>query len=225
MRCELGDSVRASERRPRRLVRGFGWGALLLAASFAPACSDDSNAATTLDARADSDARFGELVPFSLLDGSGRTVTNADLAGRVWIASFVFTTCTGPCPTISANLRAIQDDLPESGVGLISVSVDPATDTPAVLSEYARALGADASRWLFLTGEAAEIDAFLRSSFALPVERVAPGSVPVGEHVTHSTKLVVIDARGRVAGYYSGTEPASVREALERAKWLGAHGG
>ncbi|MBI5432978.1 MAG: SCO family protein [Planctomycetes bacterium] len=225
MRVELEKSVRASDRRPSRAGRKLGWSLALLAASFALACSDASNAPATLDARADSDARFGELVPFSLLDSSGRVVTNAELAGRVWIASFVFTTCTGPCPTISANLRAIQGDLPEAGVGLISVSVDPATDTPAVLSQYARTLGADASRWLFLTGEAAEIDAFLRSSFALPVERAVAGSVPVGEHVTHSTKLVVIDAHGRVAGYYSGAEPASVREALERAKWLGAHGG
>ncbi|MCE9593258.1 MAG: SCO family protein [Planctomycetes bacterium] len=200
----------------------LGFGLLLLALG---GCSEATTEAAPLDARTESADRFGTLAPFTLVDSSGRTITNADLAGRVCIASFVFTTCSGPCPTISANFRAIQDDLPAEGVRLLSISVDPATDTPEVMGRYAEKLGADRSRWMFLTGKAEEIDALIRSSFALPVDRSAPGAAPVGQQVTHSTKVVVIDGRGVIAGYYSGTELPTVREALARAKWLSTHGG
>lgn len=205
------------------MTRGrLGLGVLLLALG---GCSQRTSEAAPLDARAESADRFGALAPFTLVDSSGRTITNADLAGRVCIASFIFTTCSGPCPTISANFRAIQDDLPAEGVTLLSISVDPETDTPEVMGRYAEKLGADRSRWMFLTGNAEEIDAFIRSSFALPVERSAAGTAPLGQQVTHSIKVVVIDGHGGVAGYYTGTELATVREALARAKWLSAHGG
>ncbi|MCK6448233.1 MAG: SCO family protein [Planctomycetes bacterium] len=184
------------------------------------ACSQ-GDAPATLEARAEAPDRFGTLAEFRLVDSAAHEVTRRDLEGRVWIVSFVFTTCTGPCPTIVENLRRLQPELPAEGVGLLSVSVDPATDTPAVLAEYARGLGADTTRWRFLTGDSAEIDALLRSSFSLPIERAAPGTAPVGEHVAHSTKLVVVDRDGRIAGYYSGTEIGGARAALERARWLG----
>lgn len=212
----------ASERSFVERARSLGLVGALVACTNA-ACGP-GDAPATLDARAAASDRFGELSAFRLVDSAARTVTNEDLEGRAWIVSFVFTRCTGPCPTIVENLRRLQSELPAEGVGLISVSVDPANDTPEVLAAYARGLGADTTRWLFLTGEVAQIDALSRSSFALPVERAAPGTAPVGEHIAHSTKLVVVDAEGKVAGYYSGTELSGARAALERARWLGGPG-
>lgn len=198
--------------------------ACVVAGATATVACSPGDAPATLDARAEASERFGTLSEFRLVDSAAREVTRRDLEGRVWIVSFVFTTCTGPCPTIVENLRRLQSELPQEGVGLLSVSVDPTTDTPAVLAEYARGLGADPARWRFLTGDIGEIDALLRSSFALPVERAAPGTAPIGEHVAHSTKLVVVDREGRIAGYYSGTELGGARAALERARWLGEAG-
>ena len=97
---------------------------------------------------------LGKLSDFSLVERSGEALGLADLKGKVWLAGFVFTHCAGPCPLISAQMSALQRPLAEfEDVRLVSLSVDPERDTPAVLSDYARRYEADPDRWLFLTGK------------------------------------------------------------------------
>ena len=77
------------------------------------------------------------LGSFRLLDQTGAPVTDADLAHRPWIAAFIFTRCPASCPRISAVMRSLQDKLSSTPVDLVSISVDPDRDTPAVLDRYA----------------------------------------------------------------------------------------
>src|SRR5678815_328779 len=88
---------------------------------------------------------------FTLIERSSREVKSQELAGQIWIADFVYTSCGGICPIMTEKMRKLQDKLPEE-IRLVSFSVDPETDTPAVLTEYAKKFGADPKRWLFLTG-------------------------------------------------------------------------
>src|SRR5262249_7403160 len=92
------------------------------------------------------------LGPFQLVERSGRTVTDADLADRVWIASFIFTRCPLSCPRITNVMKSLQGLLEGSQVLLVSLSVDPDHDSPRVLGDYARRFGAEPDRWWFLTG-------------------------------------------------------------------------
>lgn len=161
---------------------------------------------------------FGDVQPFALVERSGRTVTREELLGHAWIAGFVFTRCTGPCPRISTNMRRLQDDLAKEDVRLVTFTVDPEYDTPAVLSEYAGNLRADAVRWLFLTGKSAEIQALSVGSFKLPIER--DSTQPIGRSVTHRTVLTVVDKKGRIRGYYDGETDAGVAKTAARAKFL-----
>lgn len=157
-----------------------------------------------------------ELPDFALSatssDGKARPLRRASLLGRVWVADFVFTRCTGPCPILSARMARAQDRLPAS-VGLISFSVDPDHDTPSVLAAYAARYGADPARWLFVTGPKAEITRLVKDGFLLPVAENA--AARPGERVAHSSRFVLIDAQARVRGWYDGEDEAALAR-LER---------
>ncbi len=167
---------------------------------------------------ADSPEVLGQVAPFAFQERSGATVRGEDLAGAPWVASSIFTRCTGPCPAVTSTMKKLQARLEGSHAKLVTFSVDPEFDTPEKLKEYAHSAGADPKRWLFLTGPTAEIDSFIRQSFASPVERSQ--AVPVGEHVSHSTRLVVVDKQGRVRGMYSGESDADLDAIVARVKFL-----
>ncbi len=125
----------------------------------------------------------------------------ADMLGRVWVADFIFTSCGGPCPLLSARLSRLSRVLaPE--IGLLSVSVDPEGDTPERLRAYARSYGADPRRWVFLRGSSADTYRLLYAGFRSPMS-VDP-KAPAEGRVTHSTRFVLIDTRGGIRGFYDG---------------------
>ena len=99
---------------------------------------------------------FGPVGDFRLTERSGRTVAVADLQGKIWIASFVFTRCPGPCPQVTGTMARLQSELGDradkDGVLLVSFTVDPDRDQLDDLRKYAHQYGADEDRWLFLTG-------------------------------------------------------------------------
>jgi cytochrome oxidase Cu insertion factor (SCO1/SenC/PrrC family) len=127
---------------------------------------------------------YGEVPDFSLTDQSGRALRRADLAAKVWIASFIFTTCPDECPLMTAEIARLQKDL--AGVPdlrFVSISVDPERDTPAVLARYANDLQADPERWFFLTGDKRAIYGLVREGFRLGViDPAAPSHPPPAKH-------------------------------------------
>lgn len=169
---------------------------------------------------AESGQSFGDVAAFTLTERSGKTVTRDDLLGRPWVAAFIFTRCTGPCPKVTSTMKALQARLAGTDARLVSFSVDPAWDTPQVLREYAEAAGAEKERWLFLTGDESAIYGLIRQSFLLPVERAPIGEAAIGMHVSHRTQLVTIDKRGRVRGYYEGETDGALSDIVERVKFL-----
>ncbi|MCR4295768.1 MAG: SCO family protein [Elusimicrobia bacterium] len=139
------------------------------------------------------------------------------MRGRAWIADFIFTRCTGPCPLLTANMAGLQKRLPRS-IGLLSFTVDPDHDSPEVLTLYARKFSADPQRWFFLTGEKAELIRLVRDGFLLPIVENA-AAVP-GERFTHSTKFVLIDEEGNVRGWYDGADDAALDKLAADAQRL-----
>src|SRR5262249_44365064 len=121
----------------------------------------------------------------------------------IWIASFVFTRCPGPCPQVTGTMARLQSDLGDragqDGVLLVSFTVDPDRDQLEDLRKYADQYGADASRWLFLTGPKNVIDPLCERGLGLGIQR-KPGE----EDVTHSTRLVLLDRNGHKRGYFDG---------------------
>jgi cytochrome oxidase Cu insertion factor (SCO1/SenC/PrrC family) len=197
--------------------------ALAALAVFGGACGDEATAHEFTLAVAADDAWRGPALPeFALTERSGRAVKLADLAGQPFVLDFVFTTCTGPCPAMTAHMRELQDELAKSRARLVSFSVDPPRDTPQVLAKYADGFGADRERWWFLTGDEAQI-AKIAAAISLPMQRDPDAKGATGMQVAHATRFVVVDARGVVRGMYDGLTSEGVQAAAARARWLEAH--
>jgi cytochrome oxidase Cu insertion factor (SCO1/SenC/PrrC family) len=146
--------------------------------------------------------RHWQVPPFSLVERNGATTTDANLRGKVWVADFFYTTCPGPCPMMTSRLQQLHEKTRGwNDVMLVSISTDPAKDTPEVLQQYASRFGAD-ERWLFLTGEKKAIFELANKGFKLSVTEEGGTAT---EPVTHSTKLVLVDRNGTVRGFYEGT--------------------
>jgi protein SCO1/2 len=141
---------------------------------------------------------MGEVPAFQLTGSTGQPFEKSSLDGHVWVADFFFTTCTGPCPRMSAQMRQVQNSTANTpAVKLVSFTVDPARDTPEVLADYARRYKADPARWHFLTGDPAKLDSLARNTFKLN---------SVDGSLVHSTRFVLVDRKGRIRGYYASTD-------------------
>jgi cytochrome oxidase Cu insertion factor (SCO1/SenC/PrrC family) len=151
-----------------------------------------------------------ELPPFELTERSGEAVSLASLRGKVWIANFIFTRCTGPCPVLTSRMYMVQDELKDhpkwDDIRLVTITVDPDHDTPPVLAERAELALADPAHWLWLTGSRNAVWSLITDGFALPVEENNRDSeMPI----IHSGKFVLVDAVGTIRGYYDGMDDAS----------------
>ena len=139
-------------------------------------------------------ADFGPAPSFLLTSESGQPFDSRSLAGHVWVADFVYTTCDGPCPMMSSHMRQIQNstagDMPD--VRFVSFTVDPAHDTPTVLAAYAKHFKQDPARWTFLTGTQ---DQLSDVGLGFKLNKV-DGSL------THSTRFVLVDRKGQIRGFY-----------------------
>jgi protein SCO1/2 len=182
--------------------------------------SSESTRSLQESARETQSDDLGPVADFSLTERNGQTVRLADLRGKVWVASFLFTRCCTGCPRISADLLELQKNLPE-GTVIVSFSVDPDHDTPPVLKAYADTLGADPKRWLFLTGKQPEIYRLIKDSFHLGVEQNRGEARRPGNEVTHSNRLIVVDGQGHIRGWdFDGTNPEDLPRLQKRIEEL-----
>jgi protein SCO1/2 len=151
---------------------------------------------------------------FELVDQAGAALSLSDLAGRAVLLDFIFTHCPGPCPILTGILADVQgglDDAQRQRTHFVSITVDPARDTPEVLRAYAEARKLDLSNWSFLTGAAEAIDAVARG--------YGVGTVPQANgEIVHTVATFLIDPEGRIAERYVGTshEPARLLRDLRR---------
>jgi len=141
-----------------------------------------------------------KVADFHFVDQAGRPFARSDLAGRPWVANFIYTRCAGTCHPLSDGMKLLQPKLEGTGARLVSFTVDPEHDTSAVLAEYAKAHDAT-ERWTFLTGDVVAISSLVYESFQLPILR-GKEALP-GDIVTHSSSMVLVDREGRIRGRYA----------------------
>lgn len=155
---------------------------------------------------------FGEIPRFELTAQDGKSFDSHVLTGKIWVADFIYTTCPGPCPRMTSQMREVQDavsNLPD--VRLVSFSIDPANDTPPVLAAYAKQHGASPAMWYFLTGPVPTLQMLDRDAFKL-------GNID--GTLQHSTRFVLVDRQGRVRAYYDTSEPASISKVIADVRAL-----
>lgn len=156
----------------------------------------------------DAPAVIYQMPGFDLVDQNGERFTLESMRGEVWVAGFIFTSCPSICPKISRSMVGLQDKFEtfEIDARMITFSVDPETDTPEVLARYAETIGADTSRWTFVTGDRSAMEKLVVGGFKLAMDEPKPIDEPSMYDIAHSTKLVLVDAEGGIRGFYSTDE-------------------
>jgi protein SCO1 len=155
---------------------------------------------------------LGEIPQFQLTLQTDQPFDSHALDGHIWVADFIYTTCDGPCPMMSHQMRGIQNSTgatPE--LKLVSFTVDPSHDTPPVLARYAAQFKADPVRWYFLTGEMERLNDLGVKAFKLN---------NVDGTLTHSTRFVLVDRKRRIRGFYLSSEDGFPKQLLHDIRQL-----
>lgn len=170
---------------------------------------------------------IGKVPPFSFTNQNGKTITNEDYKGKVYVAEFFFTTCPDICPIMNRNMVKVQNEFfGNPKVGVASFTIDPAHDTPQVLKEYAKNYNISKPQWHLLTGDKEDIFALANEGFNLYV-----GEVPSAEGAfEHSGFFALIDQEGNIRSridengnplvYYDGLEDKGIQMLIEDIKKL-----
>jgi cytochrome oxidase Cu insertion factor (SCO1/SenC/PrrC family) len=151
----------------------------------------------------DKERTLGE---FSLTDENGRTVTRAELEGKILVVSFLFTGCALTCPEVTKRMAEIQQlTATNADVRLVSLTVDPRSDTPPVLAKWGARFGADTNRWYFLTGNKPVLHGLIAQSFLAQDNGDPFNSMP--GNFTGTERIAVVDKHGRTRIYFDGLQP------------------
>ena len=154
----------------------------------------------------------GTVPNFEFTDSNGETITREDMEGKVWVADFIFTTCTMACPIMTGNMNIIHKSFKkDNNVRIVSISVYPEYDTPDILKEYASRYDANTDRWHFLTGPEESVKNIIKTGFK------------IGDYediIFHSEKFALVDIKGQIRGYYSGMKTEDMSQLKKDIKKL-----
>lgn len=149
----------------------------------------------------------GHTIPgFAFTDQDGQTKAKADVEGKIYVAEFFFTTCTGICPKMNANMDKVYAKYKDKPDFLIlSHTVDPEHDSVPVLKAYATKHNADAKNWWFLTGDKKQLYRMARQGYL-----VDDGVYTGEEDFVHTQWFALVDKAGQIRGLYEGTKQPDV---------------
>lgn len=170
---------------------------------------------------------IGKVPDFEFTDQNGKTITNKDYEGKVYVAEFFFTTCPDICPIMTENMTKIQNEfLGNPNVGIASFTIDPAHDTPEVLKQYAKEKGISKLQWHLLTGDKQDIFRLATEGFNLYVGESAEPEAGF----EHSGFFALIDQDGNIRSradengnpiiYYDGLDMKNIQMLKEDIKKL-----
>jgi protein SCO1/2 len=148
--------------------------------------------------------------PFVLTNQDGQVVTNHDVDGRIYVASFFYVHCTSICPSLRTNLAAVQQVYgSDDDVLILSHTITPEVDTVPVLKIYAKVNDVRTDTWHLLTGSHDDIYSLARDAYFIDLEFDQQGGF------THSETFVLVDGTGHVRGVYTGTLEFEVNQLIE----------
>lgn len=160
--------------------------------------------------------KYHTIADFSLTNQNGKTITQDDYKGKIYVADFFFTTCQTICPIMTDHMVEIQEKLKnDNDVLLLSHTVTPEIDTVAQLKKYALKKGVNDAKWNLVTGDKKEIYDLARKSY------LAAKDVPFSENdLVHTENFVLVDKKKRIRGFYDGTDAESIKKLLADIKIL-----
>lgn len=162
-------------------------------------------------------SKYHTIADFSFTNQNGKTVTQKDYEGKIYVADFFFTTCQTICPVMTTNMVEVQNAfLNNPNVLLLSHSVLPHVDSVSVLKKYAIEKGVVDAKWNLVTGDKKEIYGIARKSYLA----VKTGSPEELYDMVHTENFILVDTKRRVRGFYDGTKKEDITRLIEDIKWL-----
>ena len=163
------------------------------------------------------DTIYHQIPDFNLYDQNQKLITQKSFEGKVVLVNFFFTHCPTLCKEINKNVAELANTYQKNDIiKFVSITVDPATDTPSVLKTYASSLKANDNQWKFLTGDTTTIYSLSRKGYL--VNAVNGNNNP--ENYVYSEKLILIDQERRIRGYYNGTSVNEISKLNDEIKVL-----
>lgn len=146
----------------------------------------------------------GKVIEFAMTDTDGKPFGTNQLRGKVWVADFIFTSCPGQCPRMTAELTKIyRSYLLEPVVNFVSFTVDPERDSPKVLKKYADERKLDVSKWHFLTASLVMVQKVMVDGFHIGTDE---------NPLFHSGRFVLVDRDLYIRGYYDAETAADIKK-------------
>ena len=157
--------------------------------------------------------------PFSFTNQDGKNITEKDVAGKVYVAEYFFTTCKGICPKMNNNMRLVYDRFKNNNDFLIlSHTCDPETDSTAQLKKYSDSMEVDTRRWIFLTGRKDSLYTMARISYT--IDDPANNLKSIDDDFLHTQFWALVNKNGDVKKIYDGLKGSEVRQLIKDAEKL-----
>lgn len=157
--------------------------------------------------------------PFSFTTQDGTTMTERDVAGKVYVAEYFFTTCKGICPRMNNNMRLVYDEfINEKDFLILSHTCDPDTDSVALIKKFADSMKVDTKKWIFLTGRKDSLYNMARVSYT--IDDPADNLADMDDDFMHSQLWALVDKKGDVKKIYDGLKQSEVKELIRDARKL-----
>ena len=162
-------------------------------------------------------AKYHTIADFSFTNQNGKTITQKDYEGKIYVADFFFTTCGSICPIMTTNMIDVQKAFVNNPkVMILSHTVTPEIDSVPVLKKYALEKGVIDSKWNLVTGDKKDIYSMARKSY-LAVKLGKPEEL---YDMVHTENFVLVDAERRVRGFYDGTKKEDIQKLIQDIQWL-----
>lgn len=158
--------------------------------------------------------------PFAFTNQDGKTITNQDVKGKIYVVEYFFTTCKGICPRMNENMTQVFKAYHgNKDVMILSHTVDPQKDTVAAMKEYSLRYEADPRQWLFLTGDKKELYDMARYSY-LVTAADETDTTDIESDFIHTDRFVLVDRDAHIRGQYEGTNKEEVKKLIADIKLL-----
>ena len=156
--------------------------------------------------------KYHTIADFSLTNQNGKTITQSDYKGKIYIADFFFTTCPTICPIMTKNMAEIQQQIiDDEDVLLLSHSVTPVIDSVAQLKKYALEKGVIDAKWNLVTGDKKQIYQLARKSYLAVLNDGDGGPFDM----IHTENFILVDKERRIRGFYDGTKIEDIAKLME----------
>jgi len=163
--------------------------------------------------------RIDNVQDFSFVNQNGKTITQRDVDGKVYVAEYFFTTCKGICPKMNNNMKLVyQQFKDENDFLILSHTCDPEIDTVAQMKKYSDSLGVNTAHWMFLTGRKDSLYTMARISYT--IDDPANNLKNIDDDFLHTQFWALVDRNGDVKKIYDGLKGSEVRQLIEDAKRL-----